>query len=335
MDSPTPQPGEGEVVLRVQLAGVCTTDRHIVSAHFAVRPPRILGHELVGRVVATGNGVDPAWNGKLCGVRPARFCGKCAQCRNGAPQLCQNFECLGNTHDGGYAEYTLVRKDQLVTLEMISPEDAVLLEPLACVIQALSKIGGGDIVDPVLIIGAGVMGKLMIQVLRATTSAPVAILDPNSAKVAAALRFGAQIGWTVSRQGPAPEVGKALIEWAPHGVPTIVDTTGSPIALQRSLEWARPGGKILLFGVSEPSASLRVSPYQIFTKELTILASSGMTPTSFDSSVALLKSGRIDPHLLIAIRIDLTELPAYLLGSLPNPDGKVVVSPQLRLEETL
>lgn len=325
VDLPAPQPGEGEVRLQVHLAGLCATDRHIVAGHFEVRPPRILGHELVGIVDQVGPGVDPGWINKLCGVRPARFCGDCAQCRTGASQLCQNFECLGNTHDGGYAEYTLMLAEQLVTLDRLTPEAGVWLEPLACVLQAVARLGGEYLAGPVLIMGAGVLGKLMLIALLASNFANVAIVDPNQAKVTTALRLGAQFGWSVPRQGAADQVVAELGNWAPEGIPTIIDTTGSPVALQRAMDWARPGGKVLLFGVSDPAASLSVSPYQIFTKELIILASSGMSVKSFDLSVEMLQSGQIDPRSLVSTTIDLAELPAYLLGELPNPDGKVVI----------
>jgi threonine dehydrogenase-like Zn-dependent dehydrogenase len=327
IDLPVPQPGKGEVLLRVCLAGLCATDRHIVAGHFAVRPPRVLGHELVGVVEAVGLEVNPGWVGKLCGVRPARFCGECVQCRDGKPQLCQKFECLGNTQDGAYAEYALVPADQLVNLNGLPPEAGVWLEPLACVLQALTQLGQENLTGPILIVGAGVLGKLMLKVLLASGSPGVAVIDPNPSKVAAALEIGAQAGWIVPRQGPVGQAQAEINSWAPAGIPVIVDTTGSPVAIQRALEWARPGGKVLLFGVFDPTSTLSISPHQIFSKELTILASSGMSPDSFELSVEMLQSGRIDPQPLIATTIDLGQLPPYLLGQVSNSNGKVVVCP--------
>lgn len=327
VETPIPQPGRGEALLRIRLAGLCATDRHIVAGHFSVRPPRVLGHELVGVVEAVGPDVDSSLIGELCGVRPARFCGECVQCRDGKSQLCQKFECLGNTHDGAYAEYTLVHADQLVNLKGLSPEAGVWLEPLACVLQALMQLDIENLSAPVLLIGAGVLGKLMLKALLAAGSTRVAIVDPNPSKITAAVEMGAQAGWTVPRQGPVGEVQAELNSWAAEGIPSIVDTTGSPIAIQRALEWVRPGGKVLLFGVSDPSASLCISPHEIFSKELAILASSGMSPVSFEQSVEMLYSGQIDPRPLISTTIDLAQLPGYLLGQVSNPDGKVVVFP--------
>jgi len=331
-ESPVPTPGRGDVLLKVLLAGVCATDRHIVEGHFSVRPPRILGHEIVGVVEAVGPGAAQEWLGKLCGVRPARFCGSCSMCQIGEPQLCKNFECLGNTRDGGYAEYTLAQTAQLVHLENIKPEAAVWLEPLACVLQALEKIDVSQKRGPMLILGAGVLGKLMLQVILSTTRAQVAVIDPNAKKVAAAIELGAHTGWTIPRQGTAPETSTELLRWAPGGPLVIIDTTGSPEAIQRAIDWASPSGRILLFGVSDPTAMLSISPHQIFSKEITLLASSGMSPASFDAAYAMLRSEQIDPTRLVSLSIGLDDLPAYLLGQAPKQEGKILVRPGFQAE---
>lgn len=326
-EAPDPTPGKGEVRLKVLLAGLCATDRHIVAGHFSVKSPRILGHELVGIVDAIGPEVPESWMGVKVGVLPARFCGTCAMCQSGKPQLCQNFECLGNTHDGGYAQFTIAKSDQLIPLNEISEYDAVWLEPLACVIQALNQVGGKEIAGPVLIIGAGTLGILMLETILSMTPAKVAVVDPNQPKVENALARGAQMGWVVPRQGPAPEVTASLHEWSPQGIPIVIDTTGVPEAIQRGIEWASPRGKVLLFGVSDPTSKLCISPHQVFSKELTILASSGMTPASFEAAVVLLREKRIQPSTLNAGVINLQGLPAYLLGEKTYPFGKGLISP--------
>ena len=155
----------------------------------------------------------------------------------------------------------------------------------------------------------------------------VAVVDPNQSKIENALTRGAQMGWVVPRQGPAPETTAALHQWAPQGIPILIDTTGVPTAIQRGIEWASPRGKVLLFGVSDPSCKLCISPHQVFSKELTILASSGMTPASFEAAVVLLREKRIQPATLNAGVITLQDLPAYLLGEKTHSFGKVLISP--------
>lgn len=327
VDLPVPMPGIDEVRLKVSLAGVCATDRHIVSGHFAVRPPRVLGHELTGVVEAVGPGVSADWLEQACAIRPARFCGACRMCISGAPQLCENFECLGNTHDGGYAEYTLARIDQLIPLGGLSMVAAVWLEPLACVLQALQQAGLETLDGPILILGAGTLGRLMVQAVQALAPNPLAVIDPNPDKVAAALALGAQAGWIAPRSGPAPDAALALRKWAPQGPVLVVDTSGSPAAIWRAMDWAGPRGKVLLFGVSNPGETACLAPHTLFSKELTLLASSGMTPSSFDMALALLRSGGIDLAAQETATISLDDLPAHLLGKASPTGRKLLVSP--------
>ena len=325
-DRRIPEPGQGEVRLRVVLAGICSTDLHIVQGHFTIRTPRVLGHEIVGAVDALGPGVAGHWLGQTCGVSPARFCGNCAPCRSGAPELCANFECLGNTQDGGFAEYTLVRCDQLVPLGELPAEAAVWLEPLACVLHAIQVIAPAA-QTPILILGAGTFGKLMVQALRATSGAHLSIVDPNPEKVKQALALGAQAGWTIPRSGPAPDVDYALQHWAPDGLQAIIDTTGVPDAIQRAIQWAGPKARIHLFGVFDPAASVTLQPSLIFTKELTLSGTAGMTPASFRAAESLLRERRLDLEALVAAVIDLYAVPQVLEGRTRFPAGKVLVRP--------
>ncbi len=323
---PLPLPKQGEVRLRVLAAGICATDFHILQGHFSIRPPRVLGHELAGVVDAVGPEVPTDWIGKTCGVSPARFCGHCSACRQGLPQLCLNFECLGNTQDGGLAEYTLARPDQLVPVEPGQAAAAVWLEPLACVMHAIqaAQVKPGD---RVLILGAGVLGKLMVQALQVNAPVQIAVVDPNPEKVEQALALGAQDGWVTPRSGLALGAENGLREWAPDGLQAVIDTTGSPVAIQNGLKWAGPGGRLVLFGVSDPQTCLSLSPAKIFSQELTITATSGMTPVSFETAEELILSGRIDPSPLVSAAIDLEAVPTELRERTYSRRGKVLVYP--------
>ncbi len=325
-DLPLPIPGPGEARLRVLLAGVCRTDQHIVAGHFPVRGPRVLGHELVGVVEAVGEGVSPGLLGETFGVLPARFCGECPVCRRGLPELCQRFECLGNTHDGAFAGAALVRADQLRPLNGISPASAVWLEPLACVLRAL-ELAGSDRDAPLLIAGAGVLGRLMLLAAASAGFSRLAVVDPNPHRLQAALDCGAGAGWVIPRSGPAPELDAALTDWAPEGPLAVVDTSGAPETLERAVRWSAPGGRIVLFGVPDPAARACLPPSALLSKELNLLAASGMTPASFEQAEDLLRSGRLDPGPLVSEVLGLEPLPELLLSRGPRREGKVLVQP--------
>jgi D-arabinitol dehydrogenase (NADP+) len=325
-DRPVPEPGPGEVRLRVTLAGVCTTDVHIYHGHFPVPLPRVLGHELAGVVEAAGAGVDAAWVGQAVGVSPARFCSECSACRRGLPELCERFECLGNTHDGGFSEYALVQADQLRLLDGMPPEKAVWLEPLGCVLHALDAAYAAG-AETLLVLGAGVYGKLTLLAAQAVSPARLAVIDPNPDKVAQARELAAQAGWTAPRQGPAHEMDAELENWAPGGVQAVIDTSGVPLALERAVRWAAPGARLVLFGVPGTGAKLSVDSAALFSRQLVLTAAAGMTPDSFDQAFDLLKSGRVDPTRLASEAIGIEDVPALLASPDRMRTAKMFIKP--------
>lgn len=325
-ERPEPVPASGEVRLRVHLAGICSTDVHIYQGHFKVPAPRILGHELAGSVDAVAADVPSDWLGQVCGVRPARFCGECAACRQGYPELCENFACLGNTQDGAFAEYVLVRSDQLIPSNGLPAEMLVWLEPLACVLHAL-QVAEADRHEAILVVGAGVLGKLMIMALRATTQARLAVVDPNTAKIQQAIELGAQAGWVIPREGNAHPISRQIQEWASSRLLAIIETSGTASAIERAVNWASPGGRLVLFGVPDPAARVCISPNTLFSKEIKISAAAGMTPPAFLQAVDLLRAGRLDPRGLAAKQVDLAQVPDLFAGGAFMQSGKVLVRP--------
>ncbi|MCC7450585.1 MAG: alcohol dehydrogenase catalytic domain-containing protein [Anaerolineae bacterium] len=326
LDVPRPKPGAWEVLLRVHTTGLCMTDLHILQGHFPVQPPRILGHELTGVVEAVGPGVLSGWMGQTVGVSPARFCGHCAACQQGAPQLCANFECLGNTSDGGFAEYVVVRADQLVQLGKMSPARAVWMEPLACVLHAV-EAACPSAEGTVLVSGAGTLGQLMVQALRMTRNARVAVVDPNPAKIEATRRFGAEAGWVVPRSGTADDTAPALREWAANGLSAIIETSGKPLAFDRAIRWAGPQTRVVLFGVSDPQAHAALPLSVLLAKELNITAASGMTPATFAAATKLLTDTALDTAALVDQTVDLDGISAALERMRRGSAGKILIQP--------
>ncbi len=325
-DRPLPQIGPDEILLRVLAAGVCMTDVHIVQGHFAVKPPRILGHELAGVVEAVGAQVETSWLARPTGISPARFCGRCWSCRHGAPHLCANFECLGNTHDGGFAEYTVVRADQLVRLDGLSADRAVWMEPLACVLHAI------EVADPpdggtVLIVGAGTLGQLLMRTLRLTHNVRVAVVDPNATKIEAALRSGADAGWVVPRQGSVDVLVDDIAAWHGESLSAIIETSGKAVSLERAIGWATTQTRIVLFGVSDPQARAGISMSDVLGKEIDLTAASGMTPKAFAAASKLLRDERLDVASLVERVIDLDAVPGALDAMTRGSAGKIVIHP--------
>lgn len=326
VQAPDPYPAAGEVLLSVSLAGICATDVHIYHGHFKVAAPRILGHELAGVVEAVGPGVDKGWLGKTCGVRPAQFCGKCEACLRGNEEFCLNFQCLGNTRDGGYAEKTLVNVGQLVDLPGLGLEALVWLEPLACVMKALdlAQIKGGE---AALVIGAGVMGQLFIKTLRALRFTHCAIVDPNLEKITRAVQNGAEHAWVVPRTGKARHIDQLLKLWDQGGPQIVIDTTGKPEAFRRASKWVGVGGRIILFGVPNPQARLNMNLAELFHKGISVRPCNGMTADSFRAGAALLASHRLDPTDQAAVHINLSQVVQTFREGALFSQGKVFIHP--------
>jgi D-arabinitol dehydrogenase (NADP+) len=325
---PRPTPGPGQVLLRVLFAGICQTDVHIVAGDFAIRPPRVLGHELTGEVVEVGLDVGPEWIGRTVGIQPAIYCGTCRYCLSQMPEQCLNFRCLGNTDDGGWAEFTTVGVSQLIPLGDLEPTAAVWLEPLACVMHGLSLLEPPAGMDA-LVIGAGPMGLLTAQALTATGARRVAVADPNPSKLTRAAELGADLTIQVERTGPTPEADAAFTQFAPFGFQLAVDTTGKPVSIERAVRWSARRSSIALFGVSSPDDRLTaVSPADLFAKELRLIGTAGSTPAAFDEARRLLVSGAIQTEPLIWQIAGLHDVPE-LVGKLARPGdkGKVLIDP--------
>jgi alcohol dehydrogenase len=165
----TPVPGSGEVLIEVEACGICGADVGDIERPEPVQPPRVPGHEVVGRIAALGANTPSIWQvGQRVGVgRLGGYCNECIPCRQGRFQLCQNQPFVGATCDGGYAEMMLARATGLVSIpdELNAEEAAPILCAGIATFNALKKCGAqaGDIVA---IVGIGGLGHMALQYAR-------------------------------------------------------------------------------------------------------------------------------------------------------------------------
>ena len=231
---PRPEPGPGQVLVRVHACGVCRTDLHVVDGELAAAVlPIVPGHEAVGRVAATGAGVEGVAEGDRVGVPwLGHTCGACGYCRTGRENLCPDARFTGYQIDGGYADYLLVdRRYALPVHGACSDAEAA---PLLCAgligHRALRKAG-----DPrrLGIYGFGAAAHIVAQVARWEGREVYAFVRPGDE---AAAGFARALGaaWAGPSDGPAPEPLDAAIVFAPVGALV-------PAAL-RALAPRRPGG---------------------------------------------------------------------------------------------
>jgi threonine dehydrogenase-like Zn-dependent dehydrogenase len=198
----------------------------------------------------------------------------------------------------------------------------VWLEPLACVLHALTRVSLAQ--QPVLIAGAGTFGKLFTQVLTREHQLQVGIVDPNQARLDDALSMGAARGWQVPRQGPTPDLDTQIADWSNGGPALLIDTTGQRESIERLLRWAAPGSTVLLFGVSAPDMQINIAPADLFARGLHLTASAGMTPRAFDAAFQRLGGGKLSLEPLISAHVGLDAVPDLLHKM---PPGKVIINP--------
>ena len=284
-----PTPGPRDVVVDVAACGICGTDLHILDGEFPPTPyPITPGHEFAGTVVARGAEVRPDLAvGVRVAVDPSLYCGYCRRCRAGRDNLCENWAAIGDTVDGAFAEFVAVPANNAYLLPgHLDAQHGAMAEPLACAVHGLDRLGP-VLGDSVVVIGAGTMGLLLLQVLLHAGAGPVAVVDRISERLEVARKLGAAQAVT-----DADALEGTRFEVA-------VDATGVPKAIETAYGLLDRGGRMLVFGVSAADAVISVSPFRVYNDEITITGSMAIL-RSFGLAVDMLASGAVDPRLLLS-----------------------------------
>src|ERR1700751_4997009 len=220
IEAADPAPGHGELVIQVGRCGICGTDVHIADGEFPPTPyPIIPGHEFAGRVAAVGTGVPPGWReGERVAVDPSLFCGYCPMCHAGRGNLCANWNAIGDTVNGAFAEYVAVPAANASRLpDGVDDQQGALIEPLSCAVHGLRRIGP-VLGEDVLLVGAGTMGLLLLQLLNRAGARAVTVVDRKAARLEVAKAVGA-----ASVAGDVPEADRSTFGVA-------ADAAGGPAA---------------------------------------------------------------------------------------------------------
>lgn len=294
IDIPCPEPAPDEVLIRVMASGICGTDIHIFRGEYLGGYPVIPGHEFSGTVEAVGSQVTRFAPGDRVAVEPNIACDNCEACLNNRQNFCLNWQAVGVTRPGGMAQFTTAPEKAVFDIGNLSFEAGAFVEPLSCVLHGLGRLSP-DLADRVAILGAGPIGMLLLQGIRAQGASRVTVVDKNTARV----NFAAELG--------ADEILTSLDELKRDAYDAVIDATGAIPVMQRSLDFARPGGKVLLFGVPPAGKDLCIEAFQVFQKGLTILSSFTSVRNSYQA-ISLLRSGRIQVDRLVSHRLPLEDL---------------------------
>ena len=295
-----PEPAEdSQVLLRPQLVGVCGTDVKVFTGAIPVTYPRVMGHEMVGEVlsVPTGSHLRP---GMRVLLDPALSCGHCDLCRKGRPHLCRNAGLMGREIDGVFAEYVRAPQNALLPLpESISDVAAGVLQVLGTVIHAQRAVSvfPGQVAA---VIGLGVSGQLMVQVLR-QRGVDVVGITRSEWKLDLATRMGAVAVATPDR---AESVLAELT--GGRGPDLVVEAVGTEQTLARAIELVTVGGEVLVFGTLT-GGQQGLPYYLLYFKELTIYNPRAALLRDYALGIELTAAGRLDLEPIVSHQLTLDD----------------------------
>lgn len=287
-DVPDPEPGEGEVAVRVEACGICGSDLHMLPSG-ALAEGSIMGHEISGTVAAVGSGVEGWSGGEAVCVYPFAPLDEL----DVAAAMASGIG-LG-TNDGGYAEQLTVSAEMLWQLPAgVEVAHGALIEPLAVALHGID-VSGARPDDAICVLGCGPIGAMVLVALRARGFERVVAVEPNEERRRLATRLGALDAFDLEG------VHDAVLEALGGAPPAIVlEAAGHVSAPGLAIELIAPEGTVALLGMlGEP---VPISQLNVMLKEVTLRGSFAYRPAAFDEAIELLASGRVPAEELISSR---------------------------------
>lgn len=317
-----PDPGDGEVLVRMIANGICGSDLHFWHAG-PVGPPGVLGHEMCGEVVATGAGVDDALLGTRGAIWAGNSCGVCAMCVEGLGHFCEAPpNSLGGFRAGtlgGLAEYACVEPHRVLgDATGLDPAVVTLSEPIGNAIRSLDRDGVRNARHAV-VLGCGPLGLAHIAVARAIGVGTIVAVEGRARRAHAAARLGADEVFS-----PSDDLSRLITRRLGVGPDLVIECVGTPATTYLAGSIVRPGGTVLLMGIC--SSPFRVNTYRWIEKEVSIRTSVGTGADEQRRALCWLQDGTVDGAPLISARISLDEVPeAFAALDAGSDEVKIVV----------
>ena len=323
-DVPIPELGSEDVLISVKSVGICGSDVHGYRGTTGRRkPPIIMGHEFSGLVETVGSMVTNFKIGDRVIAQPLQTCGYCDNCKAGYPNICTNRNILGVNLNGAYANFVKVHQDMAFHLpESMDFSQGSLVEPLAVAMRAVN-LTNFQLSETVAIIGAGTIGLLTILATRMKGAAKIIVSDINKHRLAMASKLGADVVINASETDPLSLI---RAETGGKGAGAVIEAVGMSETANQSLFAVRNGGVVTWIGNSAPEVTINMQ--QIVTRELTLRGSYGFN-REFEYAIEAIKSGLVDPTILIEQAASLSEGPRIIddLASGKSDLIKVILNP--------
>ena len=293
IDQGLPDLCENEVLINVKAAGICGTDIHIYEGNYLEDYPVIPGHEFSGVVEEVGTNVNRIKKNDHVAVEPNIACNNCCYCLENKQNFCENWQAIGVTLPGEMAAYVKAPEPAVFTIGDLSFDEGAFMEPLSCVLHGIEKLTLA-FGQKALVIGAGPIGLLLFRVLQTKGISEVHIVEKDRSRADYAREFGAR------------HIYYELDSLKSKLFDIVIDATGVPEVMSHTIQLARPGGQVLLFGVPPSGDTMELDAFRIFRKGLRISSSFTSVRNSLQA-LSLLTSGQIDVKKLITHRLPLEE----------------------------
>jgi L-iditol 2-dehydrogenase len=328
-DVPAPEPGPGEVVVRIRSCGFCATDyKAIKGIRRNVAFPFIPGHEPAGVVAAIGRGVRDFKEGDEVICQPSGFCGTCRHCKSGNTHYCANSFTTGgdgpvDVWPGAFAEYMKTTASCLFHKPAgLSFEAAALTEPLSGAWKGLIQCSEMRVGDDVVIIGVGGIGLLCLMVAKAAGAGRLIAIDSSAYARRNALALGAT--HVVDPGDGDPR--KAVYGIIPDGPDLIVEAAGPIGAVKLMVDLRRRGTRWNVFGITTHE-TFELDGGLTHFLEGRMDASFGTTPLAMQKAIRLMESGLVDPARIISHRFPLTSIHQAVEVMAQPERNKVMILP--------
>jgi 2-desacetyl-2-hydroxyethyl bacteriochlorophyllide A dehydrogenase len=327
VDRPRPEPGAGEVLVRIAATAVCHTDLSIYTGeHPGVRYPVVMGHESTGVIDVLGEGVSGLKTGQHVLINPIIACGQCDQCARGAGNLCRNAGLFGREVEGSLSQYVKLPSRYIHVLPPRLPlANATIIETLATVRHAQTRVGVAP-AESIVVLGMGTAGLLHVRLAVLTGATPVIAVSRTKWKLDMAERMGAHHCIEGAVDKAVEEVRRLT---GGRGADVVVDAAGGAETLRAAIDMLKPGGRFSAFAVNH-EAVRGFSTFPLYFGEISIIGSRALTPQDMNPSIELVASGAVDVSGFITAKYSLTDAAAAFEEYERNPSRvlRIVIDSQ-------
>ncbi len=325
-EMPVPEPGPGELVVRIRASGICGSD--VMHWYREGRGPVVLGHEIGGEIAAAGEGVTAYRPGDRVSASHHVPCNTCRYCRSGHHTVCDTLR-KTNFYPGGFAEY--VRLPQINVDRGVYPlpegmsfEEATFIEPLACVYRG-QRTAGMRIGQSILVIGSGISGLLHVQLAKVLGAALVVSTDISEFRLNASRGLGAD--GVIHAGDDVPKAFREMNGGRPADI--VILTAGAEGAISQAFRSVDRGGTVLFFAPAGKGVSVPLPVNELFWRnEITITSSYAANYKEHMISMELIRQGRVKVQDMITHRLPLAETArGFGLVEKAGESLKVIITP--------